>query len=289
MMKLVKEAYRVTFKAIRSNPVIFLPFAIFAIFELISLIILYLAVRMPLVLIFGPPIRVFWGERFLHYPINFLLLAKLTALSRLALSIISGSFLTGVAVGIILHIYNQKKILRLANIFKLTAKHYASLFLIVFITTTSFFTITKVMSGVFVKYFMFGRHAKLLFIPAGIWFGPIQIALNFVLAILIHSLLVYAIPILIIEKCKLFKSLVSSVAFFKKTILPTFVLVGLPMIAYLPIIIFKQKATFFMNTISPEFNLVILTSGIMLNSLFVDLLITISTAYLYLNHRQNKE
>lgn len=124
---IIKKVYNTTVNSLKNHPAIFLPFLIFAILEFAALVFFYLTPRMPLRVIFGPIIRTFWGERFLHYPLNFLLLPKLASLSRMVLSVIFSSLLTGMAVAIILDIYNKKHV-KLEAAFKSALKRYLDLF-----------------------------------------------------------------------------------------------------------------------------------------------------------------
>lgn len=279
------QAYNTTWQALKNNPNILLPFAIFAALEFLILIIFYLSPRMPFVLFLGPIVRTFWGEGFLHYPLNFLLLPTLDSLIRLILSVIIGSLLTGAAVAMCLDIY-QKKHPKFKNSFKQALKSYISLFAVVLIATLVFLVFEKLINFGLKKYF-FAGHAKLLFIPLRFWFGPILLVINLIMGVLIQGLFVYVIPILIIDKEKLFKALLKSFSFFKKFFISTIFLVGIPMLIYIPIIIVRQNSLFLMNKIFPEFILFATFIGILISSLVIDLLVTISTAFFYLLNKEN--
>ena len=198
------KVYKTTSQYLKGHPVIFIPFTLFALVELIVLTVLYLAPRAPLKAILGPPIRTFWGEAFLHYPTNFLLLAKLDSLARMCLSVVIGSLLTGVAAALILGVYNKKHP-KLGTAFKTSLKKYFSLALVVLLITVLFYALTK---GIFIglaKYFMAG-HAKLLWLGPRLWLGPIILIINFILAVLIQSVFTYCIPAIIIDNVKFLKS-----------------------------------------------------------------------------------
>jgi len=280
----VKKVYNTTAKSLKENPALFVPFIIFAIFEFISLIIISLAPRMPLRLFFGPLIRTFWGERFLHYPLNFLLLPKLASLVRMGLTIIFGSLLTGMAVVIICDIYNKKPI-KLGASFKSALKKYIYLFTVVFIFTLLFYILVKLVTIGLIKYFIAG-HSRLLFLGAGVWMGPVLFVINFLLALLVQSAFIYAIPILIIEKEKLIKSIIKSFVLFKKLFIPTIILVGVPMLIYIPVLILQYNGSFLINRVFPEFVLFISILGIIIGSLVIDPIVTISTTVLYLMNKE---
>lgn len=283
-VSLTKKAYNTSIKSLKNHPALFLPFVIFAILEAIVLVVIYLAPRMPLRLILGPVIKTFWGERFLHYPANFLLLPKLASLSRMALAVFFSSLLTGMAVALVFAVYHKKH-LKLKEAFKSALKKYASLFIIVLIFTLLFYFSAKLVNVVLLKYFMAG-HSRLLFLKANLWMGPILLSINFMLALLIQSAFIYAIPIVMIEKQKLIKAVIGSFILFKKLFIPTLILVGLPMLVYIPIIVLNYKTAFFIDKVFPELVLWISFLGIIISSLIIDSLVTISTTFLYLAHKE---
>jgi len=174
----IGKAFNSTLKSLRNNPALFTPFIIFAIIEITALILIFLIPRMPLRAIFGPPIRTFWGEQFLHYPFNFLLLSKLTSLSRMFLSVVFGSLLTAVAVAMVFDVYNKKKA-KFSGCLKSSLKKYLSLFTIVFIFTLVYYISVKIITIGLLKYFAAG-HSKLLFIGVNLWLGPLSICINFI-------------------------------------------------------------------------------------------------------------
>lgn len=281
----IGKIYNNTLKSFKSNPALILPFLIFAVIESLVLIIIFLVPRVPFRAVLGPPIRTLWGEGYLHYPFNFLLLPKLASNSRMALSILFASLLSGSAVFMVWDVYNRKHA-KLTLSLKSALKKYFSLFFIVFLLVISYYALMKVLYIGLVKYFLAG-HSRLLFLKANLWLGPILTIAAFVLAILIQSLFIYAIPVLIIEKEKLLKSIFKSFVLFKKLFVPTVILVGLPMLIYIPIIVLNQNVAFLIDRVFPEFVLVVAFLGTVLSSLVIDPLVTVSTTILYLKNKEN--
>jgi hypothetical protein len=279
----LRKVYNRTTQSIKSNPVLFLPFVIFAAFEFIALMIIYLTPRMPLKLLLGPPIKAIWGERFLHYPANFILIPTLISLVRTGLTVILGSLLTGVATLLVYYIYKKTKI-ELKDIFKSVLKKYVSLFAIVLFFTMIFYFLEKGTTKLLFKYFTSG-HIKLLFLGPKIWFGIILVCLYFILAVIVQSAFVYAIPILLIEEETLTKSILKSFVLFKKYFIKTILLVALPMIAYIPIIVLQSDSAFLIDRLFPEAVLLVAIFSLIISALVVDLLITLTTTHLYLMHK----
>ncbi len=260
-----------------------MPFAVFAAFEFVSLITIYLAPRMPLKLLLGPVIRSLWGEKFLHYPVNFILMPKLVSLARVCLTVFIGSLLTGVATLLVYNIYKGIKI-DLKNIFKLALKKYISLFAIVLLFTLLFYLLDKITPKILVKYFSSG-HSKLLFLGPKIWLGPILMAFNFTLGVIIQSAFIYAIPVLMIEKESLTKAILKSLILFKKLFLKTLILIGLPMLIYIPISILQTNSAFLIVKLFPESVFLMSTFSLIINALVIDLIITLTATHLYLMHK----
>lgn len=275
----VAKIFNSTFEGFKKNPSLFLPFLIFSLVELISLFILFLAPRMPLKIFFGPIIKTFWGESFLHYPANFFLLPKLASFARMGLAILIGSLLTGMAVGMVSDFHANKRI-NLKNSFRLAFKNYVSLFIIVFIFTASFYFLTKILTILLIKYFT--GHSRLLFLKADIWLGPIFTVLSFILAIFIQAIFVYAIPLLIIGKEKTFAAIIKSFVLFKKLFLPTVILITLPMLLFIPLTVISYNNTILMDKFFPEITLWVLALTTLVTSLAIDSVITVSTTLLYL-------
>jgi hypothetical protein len=263
------NSYGTVISAVKNNPKIYLPFLIFAGLELISFIILYLAPRVPLRAILGPIITTFWGDEFLHYPKNFLLLPKLAAYARMNLSILFGSLLTGMAVAYLYKIPLAKAL-----------RKYGNMLIIIFILTATYYALCKLMAMLLVKYFSSG-HPKLLFLGSKLWLGPGLNLFNQVLALILQSLLVYAIPVLLTTNVKFIGAIIGSVRFFVRNSFLTLLLVGLPMLIAVPLIFLNYNGPYLMAKIAPEiiFGLGILS--IVVNSLVLDPLITLTTAAYY--------
>jgi hypothetical protein len=283
----LKKIYNNTLSFLKHHKVIFIPFLIFTFIELVILFLFYLSPRMPFIVVLGPPIKAFFGEKFLHYPYNFVLLPKLEGLSRNILSVIVGSLMTAMAVSIIGNAYYKKSI-KLINVFKVSLRRYFALFFIVLIISLFIYGALKVSAWGLVRYFTAG-HKTLLFMKPALWLGPILTGIGVLISIIIQACFVYAIPLLMINKEKTFKALVQSVVIFFRFFLPTLILVAIPMLAYVPIIILQYNTLFIIDKFFPELVLFFSCLGVLIISLFVDVLITVSVTLFYLHHKDSLE
>lgn len=286
MLSSVIRLYKNTAKILANHPVVLFPFTIFAVLESLSLLLLFLAPRMPFSIVFGPLIRTLWTDRFLHYPLNFLLLPKLASLAKMGLSIIVGSLLTGMAVALIADAYHKKP-LRIGSCFRRAAASYVPLFFIILLLTTLFYLLNKVMAISLTHYF-FAGHRHLLFIPASFWMGPLQLVGNLAIAIVLQSFFIYAIPAVIIERVKLFKALRISSHFCLRSLIPTLLFVGIPLALTLPLTILNMNSTLLITRFFPESVLLLLYAGIIVNSLIIDALITTSATLWYLDNTNER-
>lgn len=259
----IRNIYNETFKAFKNNPSILLPFIIFAISELVALFFIYLAPRAPLMVVLGPPIRTFWGERFLHYPANFLLFPKLTYLAKLGLTVALGSLFTGAAVSMIGDTYRKKEI-NLLRVFKTAGKKYISLFGVVFILALILYIAGRIIA--------LGKIETV----------PVLIGINFVVSVFIQAGFIYAIPLVMLKDEKLTKSILGSLVLFKRLCFRTLVLVGLPMCLLIPITVLGHNTPFLINRFFPEVILLVSFLDIIVSSLLIDPLVSVSATILYL-------
>lgn len=276
----LKKTYLNTFRALRTHPALFTPFLIFAALDVFALVVLYLAPRMPLRIVFGPIIKAIWGEQFLHYPLNFIKLPVMTSLARMGLTIFTGSLLTAIAVILVYQVYSKNET-SFKKAFKASLKEYIPLFLIVGAFIGFFFFLMRIITIGIWRYFTTG-HAQLLFLGPNTWTGPVLLFLNFALAIIIQAAFVYAIPVLILEKKKLIPAVLGSFALFGKLLPQTIILVGLPMILSIPIVVLNINLVFLMNKLFPEFVFWMLFLGSLISALLIDSVVTVSTTFFYL-------
>ena len=280
----IVNLYLTVLQLVKSRPKLFIPFIIFAVIDLSFLLIIYVVSQQPFNVVLTPPIKAFWGEKFLHYPYNFLLIPKLASMSRNFLSCVIGSLLTGCAVIMIADSYNNK-IPRFFFSLKTGVKKYFVLFSFVFMLTTLFGACFKLLETGLIKYFSSG-HDTLLFLKPQVWFGPLLIVINLFIIILIHGAFGYVIPFLMIEKEKLSMVILKSLKFFAKFPIPTIFLIGLPVLLYLPIIFLQLETSFLISNFFPELVLYICVAASIINAIVIDSLITFSTVILFL---QNKD
>lgn len=279
----LKFIYINTFRLFKANPKVYIPYLISIAVESAALLVIFLVPREPLNTILGPIIGTFWGEKYLHYPVNFLILPKLLDISRMMLSIFIGCLLNATFVAMILDIDNKKPV-NFAKALGSVIKKYASLFIIYALVNCVLFLSSKILVSGLIRYFSSG-HAKLLFIGPGFWLGPAFLTINIAINIFIQSIFIYAIPCVVVNNNKLIASLKNSFVFFTHHLFLTFILVGLPIVLYLPVGIFLNNPGTLIEAILPESVLVMCYISILVNYLVIDPLITASSTVVFLAAR----
>jgi len=264
-----KKSYSATTVALQKNPRIFLPFLVFAVLEALSLVFLYLAPREPLRAVMGPIIKTLWGEQFLHYPQNFVLLPKLAGFARMSLSVCFGSILTGMAIALL---YKKP--------WSVALRKFVNLMIVVLLLTSVYYFLNKAVFVFLVKYFNAG-HEKFLFVGPRWWLGAFSPAISMLLGLILQAIVTYAIPILMMTEKKFIGAIAGSFMFFIKNMMITLLLVGIPMLIAVPLIFLNYNSAFLMVTFTPEVVLWLGFFGIIVNSLVLDPLITLTTATFY--------
>jgi len=270
---------------LKNNRALYLPFVIFFLIEFFFLIIIFLSSRIPLSYIFNPIVKAFWGEQFIHFPLNFILLPKIASFSRLALSVVIGSLLSGMATLITANIYYKKSV-NLENSFFKTLKKYIALFFILFVLNLILYFAFKLIGLVLFKYFSRGSR-ELFFIPLRFWsYGPIPILMNFSIAAFCQAAFIYAIPFVMLDNVKPIKAIIKSFALFFRYFRITFTLVILLMLIYLPVLILNMKTIYLIENTFPEFIMIVTILGSILSSLIIDPLLTVASTLLFIKNKE---
>lgn len=280
------KVYNNTASAIKNKPILLVPFIIFAAVEALSLILVFLSPREPFVALFGPPIKTFWGEAYLHYPNNFFLLPKLAYLCKISLYLIFGPLVSGMCVAMIVNIRGNKRVK--LNVALLSAlKKYIPIFTVILLVTFLYFIFDKLSTGVlgrgllnFIK-----AHQRLVAMKLGYFVAPAMVALNLVISLFIQAFFIYVIPSLIADEEKLLKAIGKSMKLFKKAFGKTLIIVGLPMLFLIPVIILNFNISFLVNNIFPESVLIFSFLSLIITSLIVEPLVSISSAFFYLESK----
>ena len=110
-IKLPFTVLRMAFSLFKfENQQIFYPFIIIIFINSLVLEILYFLPRYPLSVFFAPIIRNLWGEEYLHFPMDLVLLPKLFFYAQMGIFLFLSSFLTVLIVDMVVDVNNEKKV-----------------------------------------------------------------------------------------------------------------------------------------------------------------------------------
>ncbi|OPX30411.1 MAG: hypothetical protein B1H08_01780 [Candidatus Omnitrophica bacterium 4484_171] len=270
-MKEAIKVYREAFNILKEYPRVIIPFAVTGICNVLALYIVYLIPQRPFVYLFGPPVKAFWGMKFLHYPFNLYLLPKLFYYASICVGATVGALMSAAAIGMIRDYYTRRNIPSFLPNFSISLKRYFALFGIWFVTFIISFYSVKAVGYFSAKGFM------LKIVPY----------IMYSVSIIVQLIFIYAVPALIIEKRKIMSSIARGVGFLRKAILPTLIFVLLPAAFYLPVLALKHKGAVLMGRLYPEIIIAIVGFGILV-SFVIDVLVTIFTTLIFLDNAGDK-
>ncbi len=270
---------KTSFNALINHPIILFPFFVSVFIQLVVLEFLYFSARFPLVVFFGPIIRRLWGEGFLHYPLNIILLPKLFYYAQLFVYIFIGAFLTAVAALIIRAINNERKIT-----FQEAVREAVPYYIHIFTASLIFLGTLK---GFYAVYDIIFKRALLIRSKVGI-FGFIKAVLvggapyyQFFIAILVTALFAFLIPVIVIERKKIFAALIENFKRLQRLFIIVFIAVFLPMLLYIPVLLLRNSVSSSEGITLPEIHVLIVVVGVFV-TLFIDAIALTAVTTLYL-------
>ncbi|MDE1921619.1 MAG: hypothetical protein KGJ09_06760 [Candidatus Omnitrophica bacterium] len=266
------------------HPIIFYPLVISVFFQLLALEIFYFAPRPPLSVFFAPLISRLWGPEFLHYPYNFLLLPKLFYYAQVVIYLFAGGFLLAVSIRLIGAFNNDKK-MSVKEAWKDCWPSYIHVLLASFLSFFLFFAFAKSYNNLYIWAAKIqakgGVHG---FIKHAILGSGLYV--QFLVGILITAVLIYVIPIIVLEKKKIFPAIGLGLKFFWQSFWFTIVVVLVPTLFYLPVLLARDKIPALMTVTFPEIELVVLVVSTICATL-VDCIIAAAVTTYYLYTKEN--
>lgn len=257
--------FKETFDTIKKNPTILLLFVILGVIEALALLVVFFSHSEPLSGLLAPPIRRFWGDQFLHYPQNFILLPKLFKYARLMLTASLGLFFTAVVIKKVESVHQGGTESGIVSAGGLAFRRYFRL-LIVWVP---FFFLLRYIAGTWIP--------KLEAGPAG------QFAAVFVLAMTAQMLTAFLYPAVVLSERNFFKSIFGAFGLELRYAPRILLVFSIPILVGVGVA-FAKSLTFFYMRIMPELVLVVLALSIPV-MVVVDMLITVAATILYLKVR----
>ncbi len=274
---LIRYAWGTSFSIMRHYPKIFIPLGLSMFLQLVALTVLFLSHSHPFSVILAPPISRFWGEVYLHYPFNLLILPKLFNFANIMIGILFGAFMTGITAAMVWQVMTMGIRPRIRSNFRKSIKRYftlVSVWILLFVLETAVFKGPKVL---IMKYYHI--YGSTIFNKGNILIAVLVISI--LLAIIVETLFVYAVPAAVIENRRIGAAIKRSFWALKGMFFPTFFLVLTPTLFSIGIVLLKSRIPQLIARFdNPEIALYIIVFGIIVNWL-VNCLVAVSVASLF--------
>lgn len=280
----VKKNWLAVFYLMKSRPVIMLPFIIVAFLEALSLEVIYFLPRKPLLLVAGPVIRKFFGDIFLHYPANFVILPKLAFYAQIVIFIFLSGFLWAISINTYKNLSSGLPIKAGALINNAAGRYFSFLTFGLFMAV-AIFLVNHLDNIIFMKC----MRLAMGHIPAMmVTLAPVALAVfSFFSIILLQVFTVLVVPIIVIQRKSFFKALSSGVYLSVTNFPAVFGLIFLPFLIYLPIVLLRSIIPALAARTFPEIA-VLITAMNSVVAIFVDCFVTICAAQFLLDKIESK-
>ncbi|GEM_PF-1334758 len=277
----IRKIWSSALEVMAKNPVVIMPFVFIAFLESLSLEFIYFSARTPISFIANPIVKKFFGETFIHYPDNMVLLPRLFYYQQIAIYIFAGVFLAAISVNIFKNVKEGLPV-RTGALIKNALRNYFSFFVYGIIIITLIFSLQWVNTFALSKFFRL--LAKFLHYTPQQIFYPCLMILSFLTNVILQVFLILTVPVMVIEKKPLLKALWKSVSTGFQKFFTIFGIIFLPFLAYLPVTLLKGFSANLADKTFPEINVCVVVLGIVM-SIFLDCFVIVSVSQWLLNNR----
>jgi hypothetical protein len=238
------------------KPLLWLPFILYALAQLLLLLALINFYSPLLSLIFIPLIKKFIGEFTLHYPAYFIFLPKIFSRANLLLSGIIGSFTIGWGTYLFFSYFLPDNRVKLTEGIKVAFSKYLLLLGVWAIETIVllgwFFLISRVGKGFLTGSFKRELAFELFSLGTGVIF---------------YGLFAYTISAIVLSGRNIISALGLSISIFKRNFFSTYLFLILPNLLTLPFAFLNRRAVYLISKFNPEIVFLILVLEIFVSML----------------------
>lgn len=262
------------------QPGTFVPFFLYAVFQLLILYSLMNFESEPFSTLYIPLVQKIFGDAALHYPTFYYILVPFFNQINIILSGLVGVALIAVGTQLFAFSFNKEKS-GIGDAIKSAMPKVLPLFVIWIIETT---LTLLIMLGV--PYLL----KELLQISAADWRANQIIELgSMLLAVLISSFFAFTTALIVLDNQKMFTSIAQTFTIFRKNAITTFFLMAVPTLLYFPISYLGKKSSLLISKFSPEIMAMLIGSGILITFVTSYFQIgSITRFYLYLKEDRRR-
>ena len=259
---------------------IFYPFIIVIFINSLVLEILYFSPRYPLSIFFSPIISRIWGEQYLHYPMDLMLLPKMFYYTQMVISLFLSNILIVVVVDMVAAVNSEKKVNFTASL-KETLRGYIYIVLYSSLSLLMFQIFDKVYSRLL-------HRALKIHSTGGTYFLIKELVsyaapyVQFIYAIFVAASLIYIPVLIILEKKKFLGALIGNFKVLFGSFWLTLSIVFIPTLFYLPLLLMRDSIGSLVEITSPEIHILIIALSVVVTTgINIFILAAATTYYLY--------
>jgi len=278
----IRKNWLATYELITKSRYVLMPFIMIAFFEALALELIYFASRPPLIYAFGPIVRKFFGEPYLHYPGNLAILPKLFYGAQTIIYVFFGILLTAIAVNIVKNVRAGLPV-KFKALINNGMRRYASFFSYALAVTLIMVLLGKLDHFVVTKVYRFMVKATPGFPPEIL--AIISILFRFMSNIILQAFIILAVPIMVIDNLSFVKSIGRSFVMALKNFFTILRIILLPFLLYLPVLFLKGFAAEIAVKTFPEAEAIITLAGI-IAALFLDCFVMVSVTNFMLDKKE---
>jgi len=266
------------------NQQIFYPFIIIVFINLVILEILYFSPRYPLLVFFAPIISRIWGQEYLHYPMDMMLLPKLFYYAQMVIYLFLSSILSVLVVDMVAAINNENPVSFKASLQK-SLPGYIYIVLYSFLSLLLFQVFDKAYGLLLHRAFKIHSTAGTYFWIKKFLFYAAPYA-QFIFGIFVTALFIYVPVLIILEKNKFLGALIGNFKVLFGSFWLTVGLVLVPTLFYLPLLLMRENIGSLAEMISPQIQVLVIVLGIFVTTAINIFIVTAATSH-YLYKKEN--
>jgi len=266
------------------HPIILFPFITVAFIQLLALEILYFSTRPPLSVFFAPLIERMWGEGFLHYPNNFLILPKLFQYAQIAIYLLFGGFFISTAIKMIGDINAERKAC-FTSACKYALGRYVHIFIATVISFGAFY-------GFYRLYNLAFERAVMIRSKAGIFFMLKVFVIsgapyfNLLIGVFTTALFAFLFPIIVLDKRKVFSAFFLNFVHLWRSFWFVFFVVLVPTVCYVPVLLLRNNVAVISDATFEGTRLLVIVLSVFI-MIFIDASVYTAITTYYLLKKEN--
>jgi len=228
---------------------IIIPFLVWAFLEALALECVYFFPGVPFGPIVNPIVAKYFGEAYIHYPGNLLVIPKMFYYAQSFLFVVVGVFLSAITIDLVRRIDSSDSLLP-KDIFESAIRRYIPCFIYGILVVAAGIMVKKYSGVAFERYIgsisahIPGEMLQLLPFASSLWLLTTRVAML--------ALFILTMPIIVVKRRSIIMALPESILRGILGFFPIFIMLLVPHLLYLPILLLKSFMTKLAGATFPE-------------------------------------